>query len=51
MEPDPTNPLEPPVGEWIGDPKDPMKGVLEPGWWALIEGVWRWTTDPLIKIT
>jgi hypothetical protein len=49
MEPDPTNPLQPPVDDG-GDDKDPMKGVIEPGWWALIDGVWRWMTDPLPKV-
>lgn len=47
MEPDPTDPLFPPDDGGGDGNKDPTKGVMEPGWWAFIDGVWRWVTDPL----
>ena len=49
MEPDPTDPFGPPPGDGNPDEKDPMEGVAGPGWWALIDGVWRWMTDPVPK--
>jgi hypothetical protein len=50
MEPDPTEPLYPPYEEGDTDDKDPTKGQVEPGWWALVGGVWRWVTDPLPRM-
>ena len=48
MEPDPQDPLTSPPDDGSGsDEKDPMAGVLEPGWWAVVDGVWRWVTAPL----
>jgi hypothetical protein len=47
MEPDPTDPFPPPPDDGGSDEKDPMNGVTEPGWWALVGGVWRWVTEPL----
>jgi hypothetical protein len=49
MEPDPTDPFGPPPGSGNPDEKDPMAGVVGPGWWALIDGVWHWMTDPVPK--
>lgn len=47
METDVTDPLFPPDDQGGGEEKDPMEGVEGPGWWALIDGVWRWMTNPL----
>lgn len=41
MEPDLTNPLWPDEDGQRGE--DPVV----PGWWSLIDGVWRWVTNPL----
>lgn len=43
MEPDPADPLLPPYeGGGTGDDKDPMKGVIDPGYPAVVAGIWRW---------
>jgi len=49
MDTDPTDPFSPPYdGGGTGDgEKDPMRGVVEPGWWGLVGGVWRWITEPI----
>lgn len=48
MDTDPTDPLgPPPYDDGGGEEKDPMAGVVEPGWWAVVDGVWRWITEPL----
>lgn len=47
MEPGITDPLPPP--SWSPENGEKDDGVIEYGWWTLVDGVWRWMTDPLPK--
>jgi hypothetical protein len=42
------DPLYPPEGPWgpEGPPSDRGTWVDPVGWWQLMDGAWRWVTDP-----